>query len=50
MESSRRDFIIDMAVDRYIFKNNRTKLTPRFAFNLKPMWDYLKQGLVFTVN
>jgi len=46
MDSSRRDLFIDMAVHRFILKNNQIKLSPRFAS--KQVWDYLKQGLVFT--
>jgi len=32
MESSRRDFFIDMVVDRIIFKKNKITLSPRYAF------------------
>jgi len=35
MESSRRDLIIDMAVDKFIFKNNQITLCPCFNFILK---------------
>jgi len=50
MGSSRRDRFIDMAVDRFIFKNNQITLFPCFNFILKSgVWDYLKQVLVFTV-
>jgi len=32
MESSRRDLFIDMAVDRFVFKNNPITLAPCFTF------------------
>ena len=32
MQSSRQDLFIDMAVDRFIFKNNRVTLCPCFTF------------------
>jgi len=48
MESSRRDLFIGMVVDRFIFKNNHVGfplVSPRY---LKQVYDYLKQGLIFT--
>jgi len=50
MESSRRDLVIEMIVDRFIFKNNKIALPPVSPSYIKQMWDYLKQGLAFTVS
>ena len=49
MESSGRDLSIDMVVNRFIFKNNQITLSPVSPPYSKQAWDYLKQGLVFTV-
>jgi len=48
MESSRRDFFIDMVVNGFIFKN-KVSSPPVSPSYLKQVWDYLKQGLGFTV-
>jgi len=48
MESSRRDLVIDMAVDKFIF--NKRVRSPRFlSLYSKQVWDYLKLVLVFMV-
>jgi len=51
MESSQRNLYIDMVFDRLIFSNNEITFTPCFIHNphVKQVWDYLEQGLVFTV-
>jgi len=49
MESSWRDLFIDMVVDRFILKNNHITLYFCSTFIPKQVWDYLKQGIVFTV-
>jgi len=58
MDSSRRDLSIDMVVDRFILKNylhylhylhyHITLSVP--PLQLKQVWYYLKQGLIFAVQ
>jgi len=47
--SSRRDLLIEMVVERFIFKNNEITLSPCFTFIPKTGVRLLKTGLVFTV-
>ena len=42
--------LLDVIVDRVVFKNKPLMLSPCFTFTPKQVWDYLKQGLVFTVQ
>jgi len=46
IESSRRDLLIDLVVKT--FNNNYFTLFPCFTLITK-VWNYYKQGLVFTV-
>ena len=50
MENSRRDLSSDVVVDRFILKNNQITLSPVSPSYSEQVWDYLKQGVVFTVN
>jgi len=50
MESSRRDLFIDMVVDSFISNNNQITPPPFTPLCTKQVWDYLKQGLLFTVH
>ena len=50
MVSSRRDLFIDTVVDRFIYTNTQKAFFSVLPFNPKQIWDYPKQGLVFTVN
>jgi len=50
MESFRRNFLIDMVIiiDRFILKNNQITLSHCLPSYPQQVWDYHKQGLVFT--
>ena len=50
MESSQRGLLIDMVIERLIFKNKQIKLTSVSSSYPKQLWDYLKQGIVFNVH
>jgi len=47
MESSRRDLLIDMVVDRFILKNNEITLSPCFSFLPETGVGLPKAGLSF---
>jgi len=47
MESSRRNLLIDMVVNRFILKNNQTTLSPCFAFMPKTGVGLPKTGVGF---
>jgi len=44
MKSYRQDLFIDMAVDRFIFKNNQITLSPCFSFTFKAGVELPKKG------
>jgi len=46
MGSSRRDFFIDVFVDRFIFKNNRIVLSPCYTFVSKTGVGGLRKTVV----
>jgi len=47
MESSRRDFLNDMAEHGPIIKNNQNKYYPRFSFTSKTDTALHKTGVLF---
>ena len=47
MESSRRDLLIDMVVDRFIFKNNQITPSHCFTFVPKTGVGLPKKGVIF---
>jgi len=47
MESSRRDLLIDVVVDRFIFKNNQMTISPFFSFIPKTGVGLPKIGVNF---
>jgi len=49
MDSCVRDLLNDMVMERFIFKNNESPLSPYLNSYLEQVCAYLKQRLLFTV-
>ena len=52
IESSRRDLfmdtLVDELIDEFTFERNKLRSSPVLPSYPKQVWDYLKQGFVFT--